>query len=309
MSVWFDIWVALCDTLCASVHQPLPGVARRGVGTRGALADWGGTGVEMVRQADMRPISAESATVTQLAMHVVTQLARSNTIESGVAQRDLLTLLVRFARTGDEAVMQRVTTEMKRTRVSAEQVIDVYVPAAISMLGDCWHDGELDILQTSIASARLQTLLRELGRAWVADQCGSRAGSRIMMVLPAGEQHTLGAMIAANQLRRLGVSVRMNLLPHPDKVVSDLQSHAFDALFLSVSNESSLESCQELVKTVRANGQQAVPVAIGGGLLSLGHPVLTPSRLAALTGANIATANVVEALSFCGLLRRSEAAE
>jgi MerR family transcriptional regulator, light-induced transcriptional regulator len=260
-------------------------------------------------QAEIAPALSGGASVTQLALHVVTQLARSNTIETGIAQGELLSLLVRFARTGDEAVMSRLQQDMRRKRISAEQVVDVYIPAAIKRLGDCWHDGEIDILQTSIASSRLQALLRELGRAWVADQCGHEAGGRVLMVLPQGEQHTLGAMIAANQLRRLGISVRLHLLPSYALVAEQLRDLAFDAVFLSISNESSLESSQELVKTVRAYSARRVPVAIGGGLVSMAHPVLTPARLVAMTGADIASTNVVEALSFCGLLRRNEAAE
>lgn len=263
----------------------------------------------MLRQADLRPFVAESSSVTQLALHVVTELTRSNMIETGVAQRDLLQLLVRFARFGDETVMRRAQQEMRRARISAEQVIDVYIPAAVKAVGTCWHEGELDILQVSIATARLQTLLRELGKAWVADLCGHNVGARVLLVLPRGEQHTLGAMIAANQLRRLGISVRMQLLPSAEHVVAELRNLSFDGLFLSVSNETSLESCQDLIKTVRNQLNRDVPVAIGGGIVSCNDPILTPARLAALTGADIVTMDVVEALNFCGLLRASEAAE
>lgn len=263
----------------------------------------------MLRQAELRPFVTESASVTQLALHVVTELARSNAIETGDAQRELLQLLVRFARSGDDVVMRRVQLEMRRARVSAEQVIDVYLPAAVKAVGTCWHDGDLDILQTSIACSRLQTFLRELGRAWAADQCGHNSGARVLLVLPRGEQHTLGAMIAANQLRRLGVSVRMQLLPSPENVAAELCNLSFDGLFLSASNETSLESCQELIKAVRQSTHTAVPIAMGGGVVTLCHPVLTPNRLASMTGADIVTGDVIEALNFCGLLRRSEAAE
>lgn len=265
--------------------------------------------MQMLGRTNFGTDFAEATNVTQLALHVVTQLARTNTIEKGDAQRELLQLLVRFARTGDEAVMGRLQQEMKRSRVSAEQVIDVYLPAAVKQLGNCWHDGELDILQTSVASARLQAFLRELGRAWVADQCGSHGGARILLVLPQGEQHTLGAMIAANQLRRTGVSVRMQLLPKPEMVVAELDKLSFDAVFLSISNESCLDSCQEMVDTIRRSAHRRVPVAVGGGLLAMAHPIFTPARIAAMTGADIATLSVIEALSFCGLIARTEAAE
>lgn len=256
-----------------------------------------------------RPVAADAAVVTQFALHVVSRLTRTNTIEHGAPLRDLLLMLVRFSRYGDPAIMARIFDDMRRHRISAEQVIDVYLPAAVRSLGESWHEGDLDILQTSIACARLQALLRELGKAWMADQTGSIAGPRVLLVLPRDEQHTLGAMIAANQLRRLGVSVRVDLLPTVQHVQAELTERRFDALFLSVSNLRSLESCRELVKTLRADWRRDIPVVIGGGIVASNQSVMTPERIASMTGAGLATANITDALNYCGLWTRSEAAE
>lgn len=253
--------------------------------------------------------SADAAIVAQFALQVVSQLARTNVIERGAPLQDLSNMLVRFARFGDQAVMARIFDDMRRNRISAEQVIDIYLPAAVQALGTSWHDGDLDILQTSVACARLQALLRELGKAWMADQRGNTRGPRILLVMPRDEQHTLGAMIAANQMRRMGVSVRVELLPSPHHVLQQLQECAFDALFLSASNIRSLETCRELVKTVRKGWRQDFPIVIGGGVVVNGRDMLSPARIAAMTGADLATADVTEALSRCGLWAQAEAAE
>ena len=253
--------------------------------------------------AHVKPMAAGDASIAQFALRVVSQIADGSGIDQGKPRRDLLQLLVRFARSGDEAVMDRLFVEMKRQRVSAEKMIDVYIPAAVSELGNSWHRGDLDILQTTVGTARVQNLLRELGRAWGADQSGHVDGPRVLLIVPVQEQHSLGAMIAVNQMRRLGVSVCVQLQPAPHVVTEMVANRNFDAVFISVANFSRLESCRILVNTIREGSSARVPVVIGGPLVAL-----RPDAVA-MTGADVATTSVTDALSACGLLLQDQAAQ
>ena len=125
----------------------------------------------------------------------------------------MLDLLLGHTTNGRPDPLDQLYTEMKYRGIGAEHIIDIYFPAAISKIGNDWHEGDLDILQATLRMSRLQALLRELGRAWVSDSVGTPTGPRILLVLPGGEQHTLGAMVAANQMRRIGVSVCVCLVP------------------------------------------------------------------------------------------------
>jgi len=243
------------------------------------------------------------AAVAHFALQVVSRVAGTQSIESGPPRRELLQLMVRLARTGDGAVMERLLLEMKRQRVSAERVVDIYIPAAVRQLGSAWHEGELNVLQTTVATARLQALLRELGRAWEADHSGWAAGGRILLIVPEREQHTLGAIIAAHQMRRLGISVNVQLLPTAAQVARLLNDRFFDAAFFSVAGRSALETCRELVNTVRQSNSVAGPIVIGGALVAIER------GLAEATGADMATDDVTEALAACGLHARDQAAQ
>ena len=253
--------------------------------------------------AHVKPLAAGDAGIAQFALQVVSQIVCAGGSDHTEPRRELLQLLVRFARGGDAAVMDRLFVEMKRQRVSAERIIDIYIPAAVSEIGNAWHEGELNILQATVGTARIQHLLRELGRAWAADNTGPVDGPRVLVIVPMQEQHSLGAMIAVNQMRRLGVSVCLSLQPANDKVTELVANRGFDAVFISVANRSRLESCRQLVKTIRRGCLTRIPVVIGGPLVEFGGEAVAD------TGADFITTCVTDALAACGLLMQEKAAQ
>lgn len=251
----------------------------------------------------------ENAIVAKFAYQVVSKLARRNGIEAGAPEEQLLSMMVSLARSGDPRLLDMLYAEMKRMRISAETVVDVYLPSAVNRLGNAWHDGELDILQATIAMSRMQALLRELGRAWVADQSHHAIHGRVLLAMPEQEQHTLGAILMAHQLRRLGVSVRVEFLISPPHLTAEIEKEDFDALFISVANLSSLGPCASLVKATRASARPGLPVVVGGALVAKGSGPMTAEEAMSRTGADLVTSDLGEALGRCGLLASSIAAE
>lgn len=276
--------------------EPLPGATCEG-------------DVDHHGQTDQLERSAPDGALTQFALRVVSELRRNAAIVTGEPQEDVLALLLRHALNGDTEPLGRLYSEMKRFGIAAEQIIDIYFPAAISRIGNDWHEGDLDILQATLRLSRLQALLRELGRAWVSDSVGDPAGPRVLLVMPGGEQHTLGAMVAANQMRRIGVSVRVCLVPTPSLLAQQLQDNRFDAVFVSASNRSCLASCAELVKKIRRLPVGDLPVVLGGGILRELQGDMDLKALASHVGADLATCDVIKALAVCGLNNRAQAAE
>lgn len=268
---------------------------------RVVLKSAGGAEMEGLRLAQFDDMTSGQAVVRQFALRVVSELVQKSGVQSGEPDRDLLSLMVRLSKNSDPGMFAAVYEEMKRRRVSAEQIVDIYLPAAISKLGNSWHEGELDIFQATLAMARLQSLLREIALAWFADRTGDCHDGRVFLVLPAGEQHSLGAMVAANQMRRLGISVRVSLLPTARSIEEELSEHRFHAVFVSASNRSSLTPCVELVKTIRAHSGRDLPIALGGALVTLLQKDMNLQHIAAMVGVNIATTHISEALTSCGL--------
>ena len=178
---------------------------------------------------------------------------------------------------------------------SSLDMAEIYVPRTAELLGTGWTCDELDFGQVSIASARLQSMLRQLEEGWAAPSAGRDAHCPAMVVgVPDGEQHTLGATVLAGQLRHRGMSVHLDITLDHASLASALQSQRFVGIFLSVSGARHLESCRHMVEMCRKQGQ-GTPVIIGGTILEHQNDITD------LTGCDLATSDMVDALVFCGL--------
>jgi methylmalonyl-CoA mutase cobalamin-binding subunit len=239
---------------------------------------------------------ADRALVSHLAMRIVSQMAGTQQGESGPPRRELIQLLARAARSGDPALFAHLQNEFRLRRISAERVIDVYIPATVAILGEAWHNDEIGILDATIAFARLQDLLRELGIAVSADAAGRPDGPRVLTVIPEREQHTICALLAVNRMRRLGVSVSILFLAGPDEVCANLAEQAFSAVFLSASNRACIEPVEQIIRAIRRAQPVGMPIALGGALVSL-EPG-TAMRL----GADVVTDSIDDALRRLGLI-------
>lgn len=248
-------------------------------------------------------------TLRSFAMRVVSELARASGGGQASFSPDLADTLISYARSGDQGSLSELYAELQQRRVTADEVIDRYLPFAVNVIGQQWHDEEIDILHASMACVRMQNMLREIGRVWTSDRAGRAYGARILLTLPVGEQHTLGVMLAAHHLRRRGVSVKVMLLPDLTKLRDMIEHHRFHAVFVSVSNLSSLQPCALMVNELRAVTEGRVPVVIGGGLVSNEIADIDPRRIKEITGADVVTNNIEHALHSCGIQQVSVAAE
>lgn len=239
----------------------------------------------------------------QFALQVVSIMVADGSHLHRPPREDVLRLLVRGAMTGDPEILASLAAEFRRLRIPAEAAVDQYIPAAVDRIGTAWHNDEIDILEATIASVRLQNLVRELGRAWHADDGHAGETASILMIAPEGEQHTLGAMIATAQLRRLGVSVALEFGSAWPRLEMLLAQRRFDAVFLTVGNRTSLENAATIVKTLERRFRPRPPVVVGGSI-----PVeleIVKRRV----GADFATRDVKSALDFLGLGKAQHAAQ
>lgn len=237
------------------------------------------------------------------AMQIVSIMVSDGSHLMRPPREDLLRLLVRGALTGDPDILAGLAAEFRRLRIPAEAAVDVYVPAAVRQIGAAWHDDDIDILDATVAAARLQNLVRELSRTWHADDTGLGADGSVLLVVPEAEHHTLGAMIATAQLRRLGVSVSVQLGSAWPQIEALLAARRFDAVFLSIGNHSSLETAANIVKTLERRMKPRLPVVVGGSI---------PANMDVVrraVGADFATQDVRAALDFLGLGATRHAAQ
>lgn len=191
--------------------------------------------------------------------------------------------------------VSELVAEFAAARVSPQELILGYIPEVARRLGRDWETDLISFSTVTIGAARLQTLLRELAEGWHVEGLGQPDRGAILIVVPLGEQHTLGSLVAATWLRRNGIIVTVQIAPSPLDLGRLLQGHRFDAVFVSIGSESRLETCGKLIKTIRSLASGSLPVVVGGALAAHRREDLLS------IGADSVTSDLAEALEAVGL--------
>lgn len=179
--------------------------------------------------------------------------------------------------------------DMLQAGVPAEVIVDDIIPKAARIMGEEWVQDISSFASVTLGASRLQTLVRELGEQWIADEV--RPGhSVILLWVPPAAQHTLGATVVSTKLRRLGHSVQYAHRQSAD-LADALVSDDYDAMVISASIADSTEEIQKAVAKAKAH-KKTLPVIVGGTILK------QKPDLAAETGADIATNDIEVAASY-----------
>ena len=174
------------------------------------------------------------------------------------AADELAQRFVGAARDLDGVAVDAVLDELF-ARGSFERVADDLLFPALRRLGDAWSSGEVSVAGEHLASA---AVLRRLGLA--LDAAGSREnrGPTVVIGLPPGGRHELGALAFAVAARRAGIGVRY---VGPDLPVDDWVAAAAgaDGAVIGIVTARDRRAGVEVAERVRAAHPNVV-VALGG---------------------------------------------
>jgi len=182
--------------------------------------------------------------------------------------------------------------------MSADDIIDHMIPATARLLGERWFADDISFADVTIGSARLQETVRALARR---DQTGSRQRVQsgpmpaILLVLPRGEDHSLGLIVAADQFRRLGYEVVVAVDQQPRRIAAMVKARRFVMVGISVSGRRTLASARDIVEKIRAMVTRFTPIVLGGACIAPDRDLLTA------TGADHVVGDARGALRACGL--------
>lgn len=228
--------------------------------------------------------------LTALARTVVARLATRDGRSLRPPDADLVAALARALSSADPARFEALRPELRRARVSEMELVDSYFPAVARLLGTDWREDRAAFTEVTMGLARMQSILRQVGRDWASNAAATADSATVLMVLPEGEQHSFGMMVLTGQLRRLGVSVRLEIGAGPMALRAEVQRSEFDCAMISVACEEKLELCRRLVKALKEGSEGRLWVAIGGAVLE------RPVDVRAATGADVVTNDPMIAL-------------
>jgi methylmalonyl-CoA mutase cobalamin-binding subunit len=242
-------------------------------------------------QESIRGLSA----VGSLAIEVVSVLnARQGRVQRGVARPYIGAILEKRVISRASFDARAALDELRAFRLTDEEIIDQYIPAAAVAIGHKWLMSELSFAEVTIAIVRLQSLLNETAHSYPNGDALAQDTLECLMVTLEGDQHTLGGFVAATQLRRRGAVVEMSCGEPDAEIRARITGHAYDVVMFSCSRERDLESIAQIVKYSRQRGSTTPVFALGGIVCS------AVRGLDRLTGVDIATSDIDEVLAYCG---------
>lgn len=250
---------------------------------------------EIQPQDQGRPHVKDSAGVIYFASQVVSLLAERNARTFSEMREPVVAGLIAASLSGGKDAFSELLREVRRARISLAALADLYIPEAARRMGEAWHEDQMSWLDVSVGVGRMQSLLREIGMAWVADQAGDTGHGTVLLIVPDREQHTLGPMVAMGQMRRFGVSVCLRIAPSPNELSSLMASRSFDGVMISIATREKLDAVSKTVQFLKTVSSKPTPIVVGGAVTS------KVEDLAACTGADLSSNDICAALEAIGL--------
>jgi methanogenic corrinoid protein MtbC1 len=205
----------------------------------------------------------------------------------GLAAESLRRAFVDAASSLDEPAFERILDEMFALG-SFEQVASELVMPALVELGQGWAEGRVDVAGEHAAAGAVQ---RRLGMAFMAAGAPLDGHGLVLVGMPPGGRHDLGALAFATALKRTGVPVRYlgADLPVQDWVEAVRRTQA-RAVAIGVVMRADVRSATEVAAAVRRENP-AIVIALGGRraaavpALEAGSAVVLPDELPAAVAA------------------------
>lgn len=154
--------------------------------------------------------------------------------------------------------------------LQADAIVDYCIPRIARNYGQEWTNDSLSFATVSVGCAHLQLVLKH-----IIHQRGFSVmeghGKCVLLAAIVPEQHTLGALILADQLRRLNFSVKLCLSTTIDDVVRSVFENKFQAILFSASSAETVMASAKCVNKIRQNHIYQPLVFLGGSILSSQH--------------------------------------
>ncbi|MBO0663310.1 cobalamin B12-binding domain-containing protein [Jiella sp. MQZ9-1] len=154
-----------------------------------------------------------------------------------------------------------------------ETVLTRIMAPAIRELGEMWLTDRMSFVEVSAKSARLQHMIRALGRAGdgIADHCVMDDGrASVLLAVAPGEHHTFGLFVLAELFLAAGWSVCVEANTTLESLCDQAARRPYDAIGLSVGSERFLASVRNQVAALRfASFRPDTRIFLGGWAFTL----------------------------------------
>lgn len=177
--------------------------------------------------------------------------------------------------------------------------LKLFAPAA-RKLGQMWETDEIDFVDVTVGTAKLQQLLHHFSLPRRSDP--AKPGRRVLLLPTPSEQHTFGLLMVGDFFRKYGWDVTCGAPISTERFPSAVADQWFALIGFSLSCERLIGLLGETIETVRrASKNQGVQIVVGGRIFA------ENKSLGETLGADMVVADAREAVELAeGVLRVSE---
>ena len=245
-------------------------------------------------------IGDETARVAQVAIKVLaSSLSHASSLEARAPLAPAISTSQAAQRLFDaslnpqNAAVSTAIQELQAARFSDFTLFSEIIPAAVCQLGRAWEEDALSFFAMRLGASRLQIAVHGLSEREVPEGVNYLSKNlSLLIIVPEGTQHTLGAIILGKTLRCVGARVKLEMDVTANRVHQIGAGEQFDGVFISASARDSAEKLSEIISNVRCTWSTA-KVILGGGILS------AQINLDAVTGTDYKTNDWKAAVAQC----------
>ena len=248
----------------------------------------------MMSNSDISPLKSGSAAlrVGELAKKVIDQLGKKSPAESRNRVVETSIWLANVTTTSGNYSQSDVIAALKKRGISRDLVVDCCIPDAARILGDGWMKNLRSFGQVNLGAVRLQALLKDISLTWAEIQ-PNRSHGGLFLVVCRGEDHTLGSLILADQLRRRGFSINLLLEADEEEIIQNAKNGEFDGIMISCSGIRAFHGVVKLIEGLKELGKKLPPLVLGGAIIDV-----LKEKIHDMVDVDLITKDVEEAISF-----------
>ncbi len=183
--------------------------------------------------------------------HIADQRHRSkmSTEDRAAMRSPAVTALAHALADASTSQAEDMVSALLKSGVSVEQLCSDHLAPAARELGVWWETDDMPFTVVTLATARIQAILRQLPGSRTPVSITEGKGA-IFAAVP-GEEHTLGVLMAADHFRRLGWDVGVLIGMEHTEMRARILDDDRPLLGLSCTSSHAVEALRRLVDDVR----------------------------------------------------------
>ena len=158
--------------------------------------------------------------------------------------------------------------ELVELGLKHDTIVDYCIPLAATKLGESWANDSLSFSEATVGSANLQIILKQITEERPSN-LDFYDGKRFLICVHESEQHTLGALVLGDMLRRQGHSLKIKLDVNYSDVCELQSANDYDGILFSCASYLSVNETANCVKKIRKTFEYRCPIFLGGSNIEL----------------------------------------